>query len=89
MSFKKGDIITAECDCIGVFDHKDYSRSIVSIWLYKCGPQAPKIIDCHAHFPKPRLSTTEEINEFKKALIKNKQYYCESDKTIKSLTDEF
>lgn len=89
MSFKKGDIITAECGCIGVFDKKNDSRSRVSIWLYKCGSDAPQILKIRTNFAKPRLSTTEEINEFKKALIKNKQYYCESDKTIKSLIYEF
>lgn len=89
MSFNKGDIITAGCGCIGVFDHKNDSRSNVSIWLYKCGTDTHKILNIRTNFTKSRLSTTEEINEFKKALIKDKKYYCESDKTIKSLTDEF
>ena len=89
MSFKKGDIITAGCGCIGVFDHKVRSKSRVSIFLYKCGSEAPYVINCYTNFVNSRLSTTEEINEFKKALIKDKKYYCESDKTIKSLTDEF
>lgn len=89
MSFKKGDIITAKCGCIGVFDYNNRSRYRVSIFLCKCGSGAPYIINGGTNFVYSRLSTTEEINEFKKALIKNKQYYCESDKTIKSLTDEF
>lgn len=89
MSFNKGDIITADCGCIGVFSHKSGSKGRVSIWLHKCGSESPKINYIQTSFARPRLSTTEEINEFKKALIKNKKYYCESNKTVKSLTDEF
>lgn len=89
MNFNKGDIITADCGCIGVFSHKSGSKDRVNIWLYKCGSEDPRILNMYTNFGKARLSTIEEIDEFKKALIKNKKYYCESDKTVKSLTDEF
>lgn len=82
MSFKKGDIITVECGCIGVFDKKNDSRSVVSIWLYKCGSDAHQILKIRTNFAKSRLSTAEEINEFKKALIKEGLYYRESNKTV-------
>ena len=88
MSFNKGDIITNRCGCIGVFYDNVYTGSKVRPWLYKCGPESPRIEKITV-FSNPRLSTTEEINELKKALIRDKKYYCESDKTIKSLTDEF
>lgn len=89
MSFNKGDIITADCGCIGIFVRKDDSRSRVNTWLFKCSSDVPHIVDFGTNFSGSRLSTTEEIDEFKKALIKDKKYYCESDKTVKSLTDEF
>lgn len=90
MNFNKGDIITAKCGCIGVFDYNSGSKNrTVAHWLFKCGTIKPYIVKSSTYFVDSRLSTTKEINEFKKALIKYKKYYCESDKTIKSLTDEF
>lgn len=80
MNFKKGDIITGECGCIGTYLKKDGRNSafVDYIWL-RCSDDS---IETRCVLNYPVLSTEKEILEFKKKLIGSGYKYNTKTKKV-------
>ena len=80
MNFKKGDIITGECGCIGTYLKKDGRNSafVDYIWLRCSGDD----IETSCVLDNIVLSTEKEVLEFKKKLIRSGYKYNNKTKKV-------